>query len=176
MYYTYLYLRSDGTPYYVGKGEGRRVFKKEKNHYPPKDRSRIVIQYWSDEATALAYEIYQIYFWGRIDLGTGCLRNLSDGGEKPPNHKGIPKPEGFSEKLRKANLGKKSTEESKRKNREAHLGKVVSEETKKKMRASHNARPKPPWKHGTENCYNRHGCRCELCRKCRSNRWTKNKR
>jgi hypothetical protein len=175
-FYTYLWLREDGTPYYVGKGSGRRAYKIEKRHVPPKDRNNIVLQYWPDEETALAYEVYQIDFWGRKDLGAGCLRNFSDGGDNPPNHKGKPKPEGFSEKLRKANLGKRHTEESKRKNREAHLGKTTSEETKSKMRNSHNLRPKPPWKHGTDNCYSRHGCRCKSCKEGRRSRWLKTKR
>jgi hypothetical protein len=78
-FYTYLWLREDGSPYYVGKGKGDRAWYSSAGHRPP-DRSRIRIQFWPDEATALAFEIYQIDFWGRKDLGTGILRNMSDGG------------------------------------------------------------------------------------------------
>jgi hypothetical protein len=80
-FYTYLWLREDGSPYYVGKGCGNRVNISNRGHRPPKDYSRIRVQEWSDEATAFAYERYFIDFWGRKDLGTGCLRNLTDGGE-----------------------------------------------------------------------------------------------
>jgi hypothetical protein len=75
-FYTYLWLRDDGSPYYVGKGRGKRAFRKG---CPP--HNRIVVQEWSDETTAFAYERYQIDFWGRKDLGTGILRNMTDGGE-----------------------------------------------------------------------------------------------
>jgi len=86
-YYTYQYLRAkDGTfpagsPYYVGKGQGKRAWVSHPGHRPPRDSSLIRIQYWPDEATAHAYEMYLIDFLGRIDLGTGCLRNLTNGGD-----------------------------------------------------------------------------------------------
>jgi hypothetical protein len=80
-FYTYTYLRADGSPYYVGKGKGNRAFVSRVGHRPPRDSSRIVVQFWSDEATALAYEVYFIDFWGRKNQGTGILRNLTDGGD-----------------------------------------------------------------------------------------------
>ncbi len=82
-FYTYLWLREDGTPYYVGKGCGNRAFYRRKKMWPkpPADVRRIVVNYWTDEETAFAYERYFIDFYGREDLGTGCLRNMSDGGD-----------------------------------------------------------------------------------------------
>jgi NUMOD3 motif-containing protein len=81
IWYTYQYLREDGSPFYVGKGHENRAFIKRENHWPPKDRSRIVFQYWDEEGVAFAYERYLIDFWGRKDLGTGILHNKTDGGE-----------------------------------------------------------------------------------------------
>jgi hypothetical protein len=41
-YYTYAYLREDGTPYYIGKGKGNRIKSKQRNINPPKNNSRII--------------------------------------------------------------------------------------------------------------------------------------
>jgi len=77
-YYTYLWLREDGTPYYVGKGKGDRAFRKGSPSV-----ERIILQEWPSESDAFAAEIFLIAFYGRKDNGTGILRNLSDGGEGP---------------------------------------------------------------------------------------------
>jgi hypothetical protein len=61
-YYTYAYLREDGTPYYVGKGEGRRIYKRSKKCIkPPKDKSRIIfLKQNLTEEEAFRHEIYMI--------------------------------------------------------------------------------------------------------------------
>ncbi len=82
-YYTYAYLREDKTPYYIGKGRGDRAYRKEYRSCPtPDERSRILILKKNlSEFDAYKHEIYMIAVLGRKDLGTGILRNLTDGGE-----------------------------------------------------------------------------------------------
>ena len=82
-FYTYAYLRKDRTPYYIGKGKGRRAYKKSKREIsPPKDRSRVLfLKRNLTEEEAFKHEIYMISVFGRKDLGTGILRNLTNGGD-----------------------------------------------------------------------------------------------
>jgi hypothetical protein len=104
-FYTYLWLREDGTPYYVGKGIGRRAYHSGGHTTPrPTDLSHILVQEFPDEASAFAAEIFLIYFYGRKDLGTGCLRNRTDGGENPPSPKGKKR---SVESLKKASISLK---------------------------------------------------------------------
>jgi hypothetical protein len=84
MKYTYLWLRADGTPYYVGMGNKRRASARHRiGHAPP--RERIILQDWPTEAEAREAERFLIALFGRMDTGSGCLRNLTDGGEGAPN-------------------------------------------------------------------------------------------
>lgn len=85
-YYTYAYLRKDGTPYYIGKGKGKRLFYKYgKNCKPPKDRSRIIkLKQNITEEEAFKHEIYMISVFGKKCDGTGILMNIADGGNAPP--------------------------------------------------------------------------------------------
>ena len=82
MYYCYAWLREDSSPYYIGKGKGYRAWDKCNRRFPPPPKSRIILlkeNMTNDEA--IEYERYQISLCGRKDIGTGCLRNLTPGGE-----------------------------------------------------------------------------------------------
>ena len=83
IYYTYAYLREDGTPYYIGKGHGNRCYESRGRQFPvPKNKSRILfLKTKLTEEEAFKHECYMISVYGRKDLGTGILRNLTDGGE-----------------------------------------------------------------------------------------------
>ena len=84
-FYAYLWLREDGTPYYVGKGTGKRAFVQHSHNAPcPKDKDRIVVIPCATESEAFAREVELIDLYRRKDPGEGCLRNLTDGGEDPP--------------------------------------------------------------------------------------------
>ena len=81
-FYTYLWLREDGTPYYVGKGKGKRAYNPENPKVkPPENKERIIIKYWKSEEESFDAEKDLILKYGRLDLGTGCLENRTYGGE-----------------------------------------------------------------------------------------------
>ena len=143
-YYTYAYLREDKTPYYIGKGKGNRLYKRGSRVFaPPKDKSRIIfLKKNLTEEEAFKHEIYMIDVFGRKDLGTGILHNLTDGGEGISN---------LSDETRKKmsevkkgennpNYGKIFSEEHRKKLSEArkgennpNYGKIFSEEHKRKI-------------------------------------------
>jgi len=82
-FYTYAYLREDGTPYYIGKGEGKRIYQKRgRPCTPPKNKERkIFLKRNLTEEEAFRHETYMINVFGRIDIGTGILYNRTNGGE-----------------------------------------------------------------------------------------------
>ncbi len=82
-FYTYAYLREDRTPYYIGKGNGNRAYRKKRGQiHLPKDKSRIIfLKQNLTEEEAFKHEKYMIAVFGRKDLGTGILHNRTNGGE-----------------------------------------------------------------------------------------------
>lgn len=137
-FYTYLWLYEDGTVRYVGKGKDNRAYKSSRNHRPPTDRSRIIIQYFATEEDAFEAERFFIAYYGREDLGLGTLRNQSDGGEGPAN----PSPETVR-KMIESRLGKKlkpHSEASKQQTRNSLLGRKHTEERRKNQSLAHKGK------------------------------------
>lgn len=143
-YYTYLYLREDGTPYYVGKGKNKRAYIKSNRDviHPPTDKSRIVILHSNlTEEQAYAIECELISLYGRKDLGTGILHNRTDGGEGTSGHvktqEWIDEHKSFMKEYMKGApspmAGKKQTKEHVDKRMKAHIGVKRSEDTCKKI-------------------------------------------
>jgi hypothetical protein len=113
-YYTYAYLREDGTPYYIGKGKGRRAWSRSRVIKKPRDKSRILILKKNlSESEAFKHEVYMIAVYGRKDLGTGLLHNTTNGGDGA--------------------AGRECRKETRKKHSENNKGKRKPPETRAKM-------------------------------------------
>jgi Zn-finger nucleic acid-binding protein len=137
-YYTYAYLREDGTPYYIGKGKGNRIFSTNKRIIrTPKNKNMIIfLKKNLTEEEAFKHEIYMISIFGRKDLGTGILRNKTNGGDGISGYNHTEETKILISNLHK---GKKLTEEHKKKVGDSLRGKKkkpLSDETKKKLSLS----------------------------------------
>jgi hypothetical protein len=141
-FYTYAYLREDGTPYYIGKGRGNRAYFPHRRKIPtPADKSRILILKKNlTESEAFRHEKYIIFVLGKKSDGTGCLRNFTDGGEGPC---GLTHTDETRQKMAHAARGKPKTLEHRSNIAAARRGKPRSEETKQKIREKLKGRKLP---------------------------------
>lgn len=133
-YYTYAYLTNTGTPYYIGKGSGSKLYDyRGKNCNPPKDKSRIIkLKQNLTEEEAFKHEIYMISVFGKKCDGTGILMNIADGGNAPPKMYGDNSPTKRPEV--KAKIGAA--------NKISLKGKKLPDEVKQKISKTHKERLK----------------------------------
>lgn len=161
-YYVYVWLRSKDsdiapkyTPYYVGKGSGKRAFEKYGRTVPaPRDSGCVAfVAEGLTEERAFELESYCIKLYGRVNTGTGILRNRTDGGDGPSGmimseetrrkmseqrqgekHPlwGKPRPDHVKQKISVASSGPNNS----------RYGVPLSQETRDKISQSNTGKPK----------------------------------
>jgi hypothetical protein len=130
MYYTYAYLREDGTPYYVGKGKNNRAYvsHKRKNGIdlkPKNDKQILILKKFNLEEDAYIHEKYMIFVYG-LKINGGLLINLTLGGDGGGKSK-------YSIEERKKSYKNKAKEyREKNKDRERELERKRNKKNKEK--------------------------------------------
>ncbi len=134
-YYVYAYLRENGKPYYIGKGKGNRAYcKRGRTTSPPRNKNKIIfLKKNLSEKDAFKYEEYYIFILGRKDIGTGILRNRTNGGE---GNSGRVVSVETKSKISKSRLGDKNPFFGKRGEQTSMFGRKHSPETKRKIAES----------------------------------------
>jgi hypothetical protein len=137
--YVYCYLRETasatakaGTPYYIGiASSGDRPFHKNHNAPVPRDRQRVrILRQGLTPDEARRWECFYIARFGRKDIGTGILCNLTNGGEGA--YGAVRTPE-QRKRYRAANIGRKHTHEAREAVRAARLGKTIPDSARQKI-------------------------------------------
>lgn len=157
-FYIYHYCDPEsGTPFWVGKGKGRRAFCHLNNckrlcdssyntFFYRKLRKMLlsdinpdikIVRDQLEEKEALDLEMSDIKRIGRRDQGKGPLTNLTDGGE---GASGFTHSEEAKQRMSKAHLGKILSKETRQRMSEVHMGKKHTEETKQKIGKIHKGK------------------------------------
>lgn len=157
-YYVYLHIKEDdGTVFYVGKGTKHRwcvSFDRSLHWKNTAKKHGVVCQIVAHNLTAeeaLILEKKLIASYGRQDQKTGCLVNLTNGGDGVVNYVWT---EEHRKKISEAGMGKRHTPETKEKIRQANVGRTFSEQTLKLMS---DARKGIPWTEAQ-----RKACECRV--------------
>lgn len=136
-FYVYLHVKeSDGTVFYVGKGTKHRwciSFSRSKHWKHTASKHGVICKIVAHNLTteeALILEKKLITSYGRQDQKTGCLVNLTDGGDGVVNYVWTDE---HRKKVAIASTGRRHTEEFKQLVSSIHKGKVLSSETKAKI-------------------------------------------
>jgi len=176
-YYVYLHIKlTNGEPFYVGKGKGRRAFNRSnrssywKNIVNKYGFDIILLEENLTEERSFELEKYWISRIGRFDLGLGPLVNYTNGGEGEsgriitPEHrrklsesnkgqvswaKGISKSDETKKKMSDSKKGIKGHKNGKMFEKGSvpwNKGKEISEEAREKM--SNSRKGKVPWNKG----------------------------
>ena len=141
MAYLYRHIRLDkNEPFYIGVGTNHKYKRECQKGARRSDiwnkissKTKYEIEILIDDLTleqANNKEKEFIKLYGRIDLGTGTLCNLTDGGEGQSNF--LIKEE-TRKKISESKKGYKYSEEVKKRLSLSHIGNKHSDETKKKM-------------------------------------------
>jgi len=138
-FYTYLHCKPDGTPFYVGKGSGRRAydFSSKRNQH----HKNIIVKYKAEnvlvfvfncdsEQQALVDEVQQI---AQLRHYGYDLCNKTDGGE---GVSGLKHSEASRKKMSLSGTGHKHTQETKEKISATQKGRIFTPETRAKISIS----------------------------------------
>lgn len=129
IYYTYLHCKPDGTPFYVGKGSGRRShdFVRNQNLHHKRTveklgKHNVKVFVFPCDSEALAFE-YEVLWIAQLRQDRISLVNLTSGGDGPS--------------------GLVHSEEAKKKMSGAHKGKKFSDDHRKKISNTLAGRKRP---------------------------------
>ena len=145
-FYIYIHRKPDGTPFYVGKGHGKRAYKRT-NRNPhhtailAKYGDAVIIDIINAESEQHAFQLEREHIAMFRNQGYR-LANQTDGGE---GHLGYRKTKQEKENLSASLKAFYASEEGKKRNQELNkhrTGRKNTEETKEKMRFAALGKPK----------------------------------
>ena len=148
-FYTYAHYRaSETTPFYIGKGSGKRAYSTSGrseywNRIVQKHGLRVeILAWWDLESDAFEHERFLIACFRGMGVD---LCNLTDGGD---GTSGFVRSEEWksavAERMRVFKTGKKDSEETRKKKSESAKGRPMSPEAIAKTAAFHRGRKRSP--------------------------------